>query len=256
MKDKKLIKTLTLVLALLCDLTTGGLNPLDTCATFEHSDYMLIEGNPPIVELQERLTLEHTIVIEYSDRYATVSTDSIFIENNIESTTEDMPTEDSEYSIAKAAEAFKSKREVNMGQLQEVTAPTYRTYSDFDIYNISEDVSIDFSSVQTMSLDLTYYCICQKCCGQYSWEHSSNLNNPNFRQTTASGTKATEGRTIATDPSVIPLGSIVHIDGVNFVAEDTGGAIKGNRADVFVTDHERCIELGRAVEVEAVVFRK
>lgn len=50
--------------------------------------------------------------------------------------------------------------------------------------------------------------------------------------------------TIAVDPSVIPLGSTVYIEGYNFdglpaggmlaKATDTGGAIKGNRIDIFV----------------------
>lgn len=56
---------------------------------------------------------------------------------------------------------------------------------------------------------------------------------------TASGTKVKEGRTIAVDPSVIPLGSIVAVyvpsakqySGV-YLAEDTGGAIKGKKIDV------------------------
>ncbi|WP_019536498.1 ubiquitin-like domain-containing protein [Paenibacillus ginsengihumi] len=51
---------------------------------------------------------------------------------------------------------------------------------------------------------------------------------------TASGTKVTEGRTIAVDPKVIPLGWWVYIDGLGFRrAEDTGGAVKGNVIDVY-----------------------
>ena len=42
------------------------------------------------------------------------------------------------------------------------------------------------------------------------------------------------GRTIAVDPDVIPLGSVVLIDGKEYIAEDTGGAIKGNIIDMFV----------------------
>lgn len=34
------------------------------------------------------------------------------------------------------------------------------------------------------------------------------------------------------------------IDGVVYVAEDTGGAIKGNRIDVFVATHEEAMERG------------
>lgn len=41
-------------------------------------------------------------------------------------------------------------------------------------------------------------------------------------------------KVIAVDPSVIPLGSKVHVEGYGTaVAADTGGAIKGNKIDVF-----------------------
>lgn len=51
---------------------------------------------------------------------------------------------------------------------------------------------------------------------------------------TASGYKAVEGRTIAVDPNVVPLGWWVYIEGYGFRrAEDTGGAIKGNRMDIY-----------------------
>lgn len=54
---------------------------------------------------------------------------------------------------------------------------------------------------------------------------------------TYSGIKATEGRTVAVDPRIIPLGSTVYIDGIGVrTAEDTGSAIQGARIDVFMND--------------------
>ncbi|WP_134702221.1 3D domain-containing protein [Ammoniphilus sp. YIM 78166] len=51
---------------------------------------------------------------------------------------------------------------------------------------------------------------------------------------TATGKRAQEGRTIAVDPSVIPMGTWVYIEGVGFRrAEDKGGAVKGNKIDIF-----------------------
>lgn len=56
---------------------------------------------------------------------------------------------------------------------------------------------------------------------------------------TATGTTAKKG-VIAVDPSVIPLGTRVYIPGYGVaVAQDTGGAIKGNRVDVcYMTKNE------------------
>lgn len=51
---------------------------------------------------------------------------------------------------------------------------------------------------------------------------------------TYTGTVPKVGRTIAVDPNIIPLGSTVLIDGKEYIAEDTGGAIKGNIIDMFV----------------------
>ena len=55
-------------------------------------------------------------------------------------------------------------------------------------------------------------------------------------RSTSTGAIATEGRTIAVDPSVIPYGTEVLIDGHVYVAEDCGGAVKGNVIDIFVED--------------------
>ena len=57
-------------------------------------------------------------------------------------------------------------------------------------------------------------------------------------------TVATEGRTIAVDPDVIPLGSTVVIDGHEYIAEDIGAAIQGNRIDIFMNSHEAALVEG------------
>ena len=51
---------------------------------------------------------------------------------------------------------------------------------------------------------------------------------------TYTGTVPKVDRTIAVDPDVIPRGSTELIDGKEYIAEDTGGAIKGNIIDMFV----------------------
>ena len=52
---------------------------------------------------------------------------------------------------------------------------------------------------------------------------------------TSTGAVATEGRTVAVDPEIIPYGTEIMIDGHIYIAEDTGSALKGNRTiDIFV----------------------
>jgi 3D (Asp-Asp-Asp) domain-containing protein len=83
---------------------------------------------------------------------------------------------------------------------------------------------------------ITAYCPCEKCCGVRTG-------------ITASGTIATEGRTIAVDTNLIQYGTKIEIEGVDgiFIAEDCGGAVKGNRLDMFFNSHEKAVEWGRQI---------
>lgn len=79
---------------------------------------------------------------------------------------------------------------------------------------------------------ITAYCHCSKCCGKWA-------DGVTFTETVA-----TEGRTIAVDPDVIQLGSTVEINGVEYVAEDIGSAIRGNRIDLYMSSHEEALDWG------------
>jgi uncharacterized protein YabE (DUF348 family)/3D (Asp-Asp-Asp) domain-containing protein len=62
---------------------------------------------------------------------------------------------------------------------------------------------------------------------------------------TSTGTKVTEGRTIAVDPKVVPLGWWVYIDGVGFRrAEDVGSGVKGNKIDIYFDTPEYASRFG------------
>lgn len=79
---------------------------------------------------------------------------------------------------------------------------------------------------------ITAYCPCAKCCGK-----SDGI--------TASGVKATEGVTVAMDKS-IPFGTKIYIDGVGErIVQDRGGAIKGNKIDLYFDSHQEALNFGR-----------
>lgn len=62
---------------------------------------------------------------------------------------------------------------------------------------------------------------------------------------TATGTMPRVG-VVAVDPKVIPLGTRLYIDGYGFArAEDTGGAIKGDKIDLFLDTSEETKRFGR-----------
>ena len=105
-----------------------------------------------------------------------------------------------------------------------------------------EDVHIEETvevSVETLELEetnepeleslgefkLTAYCPCTECSGNWGTQ-------------TTTGAIATEGRTVAVDPSVIPYGTVLMINGHEYVAEDCGAWIKGNDIDIYFNTHE------------------
>ncbi len=62
---------------------------------------------------------------------------------------------------------------------------------------------------------------------------------------TASG-KHPEVGMIAVDPSIIPMGSRLYVEGYGFGrAADTGGSIRGNRLDLFMEERSQCLNWGR-----------
>ncbi|MFC0189695.1 peptidoglycan-binding protein [Fictibacillus aquaticus] len=67
--------------------------------------------------------------------------------------------------------------------------------------------------------------------------------------TTANGTNLKEipyAKVIAVDPDVIPLNSVVYVEGYGYaVAGDTGGGINGNEIDVYKKDHDDAVNYGR-----------
>ena len=68
---------------------------------------------------------------------------------------------------------------------------------------------------------------------------------PGLSAYTALGTICQRG-VIATDPSIIPLGTRVFIPGYGYaIAEDTGGAIVGHKIDVAFDTIAECYEFGR-----------
>lgn len=92
--------------------------------------------------------------------------------------------------------------------------------------------------------ELTAYCSCEKCCGKWAKNRPTDPNgNPIVY--TSIGAIAKAGTTIAVDPTVIPYGSEIQIDGHTYIAQDNGGAIKGNRIDIYFDNHQEAIVFGR-----------
>ena len=96
----------------------------------------------------------------------------------------------------------------------------------------AEDTEIKIVQPIIEEYVITAYCHCAKCCGKTDG-------------ITASGEKATEGITVAMDKSM-PFGTKIYIDGVGErIVQDRGGAIKGNRIDLYFDSHQEALNFGR-----------
>jgi len=86
---------------------------------------------------------------------------------------------------------------------------------------------------KTVWFIITFYCACSTVC-------TRGLG------VTAAGVRPVEGWTVACDPSVLPIGSIVRIEGLGErMCQDTGSAIRGRHVDVYVDDHAQARRLGK-----------
>lgn len=86
---------------------------------------------------------------------------------------------------------------------------------------------------------VTAYCSCAICCGKTNGM-------------TASGRKATANHTVAA-PSTFAFGTKLVINGQTYTVEDRGGAIQGNRIDIYMNSHAQALAWGvRYLDVEVV----
>lgn len=106
---------------------------------------------------------------------------------------------------------------------------------------MAERFTIEEQNMYLGKFTITHYCDCEKC-------------NSNTLKLAKNGEKLKENYTIAVDESVIPLNSWVEINGTKYKACDIGGAINGNRIDIFVPDHSRCLELGKMQDVDVYLI--
>ena len=71
---------------------------------------------------------------------------------------------------------------------------------------------------------------------------SQDPGNGNY---TATGSRLTKG-IVSVDPNLIPLGTKLYVEGYGYaVADDVGGAIKGNRIDLAYDSRAEALQFGR-----------
>lgn len=85
----------------------------------------------------------------------------------------------------------------------------------------------------------TAYCKCRECNGRWG------TSEANGAAQSATGAHLAEGVSIAADFSVLPPYTQVEISGMGvYTVHDCGGAVKGNRIDVYFENHEDAESFG------------
>lgn len=109
-----------------------------------------------------------------------------------------------------------------------------------------KEVIEDDSKEYIGKFTITHYCVCDTC------------NYPYGGYPAANGEDMVVGYTIAVDPKVIPLDTMIEIDGYDGIreAQDTGGRIKGNKIDVLVSSHKEAYKLGVKRDVDVWISKE
>lgn len=136
---------------------------------------------------------------------------------------------ESQYSVNQSVES-KSIKDIEKLSAEDADDPKYNilaTYPDplQNLYN-------------SATFKVTHYCGCPKCCG--SWSSGSESVAYGCK-----GDKLVSNYSIATDPKVIPYGTLLYdSEGNSYMAQDTGSGVKGYHIDLFVGDHQEALNMG------------
>ncbi len=152
------------------------------------------------------------------------------------------------YTQNKTVGEFLKEAKITVDSTKTVTPSVDSLITDGMTVTVSEKISpamselefnYDLSNARVITCTATAY----TPAGDETWPYSDGL--------TATGVKCRVGM-VAVDPSVIPLKSKLYIESADgsFVygyctAEDTGGAIKGNKVDLVMNTKEECFDFGR-----------
>lgn len=119
---------------------------------------------------------------------------------------------------------YQLENEVKNGEEEAIEYYT-SNYLDNDKKLFEEEILTDLGTFK-----VTAYCSCEKCCGEWSDGYTATMTTP------------TEGRTVAVDPNVVPLGTEIIIGGKTYICEDTG--VRGNKVDIYFSSHSQALAFG------------
>src|SRR5690625_2432747 len=165
----------------------------------------------------------------------------LLVKAEAKETTKSEPTKETNEKSEKQTENKSEKQNENKTEKKNENKTEKKTENKTEkktekktVENKSEEKSEKTSnSGQSMTMEATAYTAqCDGCTGITATGIDLNANS--------------NKKVVAVDPSVIPLGSRVHVEGYGeAIAGDTGGAIKGDRIDVHLPTKDAALGFGR-----------
>lgn len=145
--------------------------------------------------------------------------------------------------IGCAYKEYESKRIIksNKQVIEQTIAENKRTIETEIDKGVDTNQAVE--PVSLGNFELTAYCSCEICCNEFAFNRPVDKNG-NEIVYGAIGERLNEGYSIAVDPTVISYKSEVIINGHTYKAQDCGGAIKGNKIDIYFEDHQSAINFG------------
>lgn len=183
-----------------------------------------------ILTVQEEIPFE-TITKDVSDGNETTNKIIQTGKNGIKEVT---------YKVKYKAEVEISREEISSKVIKEPRNQIVQVQTKvISSRSVSSRTSGYATTAQSGRYKVTAYCSCAKCCGKTNGM-------------TASGVRATSGHTVAA-PSTFAFGTQLEINGQVYTVEDRGGAIQGNRIDIYMDSHSQALAWGsRYVEVQVL----
>jgi len=157
----------------------------------------------------------------------------LLVKAEAKETTKTEPTKETNQKSEKQTENKSEKQTENKSEKQTENKSEKQTEQE-TVENKSEEKSKKTSnSGESMTMEATGYTAkCDGCTGITATGIDLNSNS--------------NKKVVAVDPSVIPLGSRVHVEGYGeAIAGDTGGDIKGDRIDVHLPTKDAALSFGR-----------
>lgn len=124
---------------------------------------------------------------------------------------------------------------------ENLTEPTEKTVKTMENSVKPTEVSLKNNSLGEFRI--TAYCSCPICCEEYAYNRPTDTNGKSIVYG-ASGERLVQGVSVAADTNILPFGTEILINGHTYVVQDIGGAIKGNRIDVYFENHSDALAFG------------